>query len=97
MKRERSTHAQQNVRERDRYSLSVLVGAGIMHSARTSRHMFELGRVTYQCHFTEIILDHVRLFKGIVGPDFLYMEDNGRPHRSAEASDTLESEDVNSM
>lgn len=93
--RERGTrYAQQYVHERDRYGPGVLVWAGIMHNARTPLHIFERGSVTSQRYCTEIILDYVRLFRGAVGPDFLFRDDNARPHRSSEVSDTLESEDI---
>ena len=93
--RERGTrYAQQYVHERDRYGPGVMVWAGIMYDGRTPLHIFERGSVTSHRYCTEIILDSVRLFRGAVGPDFLFMDDNARPHRSAEVSDTLASEDI---
>lgn len=96
--RERGTrYAPQNVQERHRYGQGVMVWAGIMHNAKTPLHIFERGTVTSQRYCREIVLDHVRLFRGAVGPDFLFMDDNARPHRTAEVSDTLESENIERM
>ena len=53
--------------------------------------------ITLQRHYKEIILDHVRLFKGTVGPDYLFMDDIACPPRNTEASNALESEDINRM
>ena len=43
---------------------------------RTPLHIFERGNVTLEQYFREIILDHVRLFIGVISPDFLFMGDN---------------------
>ena len=37
------------------------------------------------------------LFRGEINADFLFMDNNARPHRNAEVSNTLESEDNNCM
>lgn len=87
-------YAPQFVSERDRYAPGVMVWAGIMHNGRTPLHIFERGSVTSQRYCNEIILGHVRLFRGAVGSDFLFMDDNARPHRSVEVSDTLQSENI---
>ncbi|GFU79013.1 transposable element Tc1 transposase [Trichonephila clavipes] len=71
-----------------------MVRAGIMHNDRTPLHIFERGSVTSQCHCREIILDHVRIVRGAVGPDFLFMDDNAWPRRSIEVSDALQSENI---
>ncbi|GFX35483.1 transposable element Tc3 transposase [Trichonephila clavipes] len=65
-----------------------------MHNTRTPLHISERGRVTSQRYCRETILDHVRIFRGFVDPDFLFIDDNARPHRSFEISDTLQSENT---
>lgn len=50
-----------------------------------------------QRYFREIILGHVRLFRSAVDPDFLFIDDNARPHRTAEVSDTFKSENIECM
>ena len=45
----------------------------------------------------EILLPHVRLFRGAVGPDFLLMDDNARPHRAEVINVFLETEDIARM
>ena len=45
----------------------------------------------------EIILDHVSLFRGDISADILFMGGNARPHRNAEVSNILESEDIKCM
>lgn len=96
--RERGTRCQQqNVHTRNRYSPGVMVWAGIMVNGRTPLHIFTGGTVTSDKYCREILLGHVRLFRGAVGPEFVLMDDNARPHRSYAVCDTLESEDITRM
>lgn len=53
--------------------------------------------MTSRRHCREIILDHVRLFRNAVGPDFLFMDHSVRPHKPAEESDSLKSENIEWM
>ncbi|GFS89575.1 transposable element Tcb2 transposase [Trichonephila clavipes] len=39
----------------------------------------------------------MRLFRGAIGADFIFMDDNARPHRTLAAEELLESEDINRM
>ena len=63
----------------------------------TPLHIFERGYITLERYCREIILDHLRLFKDAISPDFLFMDDNARPHRNAKISNTLNSEDINCL
>ena len=45
----------------------------------------------------EVLEPHVRLFKGAVGPHFIFMDDNARPQRAHLVDDYLEREDIQSM
>ncbi|GFW63396.1 transposable element Tcb1 transposase [Trichonephila clavipes] len=51
------------------------------------------------CHiFRDVILEqHVRLFKGAIGADVLFMDDNSRPHRANIVDECLQSEDITRM
>ncbi|GFT24464.1 transposable element Tcb2 transposase [Trichonephila clavipes] len=71
-----------------------MVWEGIMHNGRTPLQIFERGSVTSQRYCREIILYHVRILRGALGPDFPFMDDNPRPHRIIELSDTLQGENI---
>ncbi|GFV35780.1 transposable element Tcb2 transposase [Trichonephila clavipes] len=45
----------------------------------------------------EVLLPHVRLFRGAIGPDYIFMDDNARPHRTLAVEELLESEDITRM
>ena len=64
---------------------------------KTSFHVFVQSSVSFEQFCREIILDYVSLFKGARNPEFLFMDDNARPHRNPEASNTQEREDINCM
>ncbi|GFW73330.1 transposable element Tcb2 transposase [Trichonephila clavipes] len=49
------------------------------------------------CYYEKVLLPHVRLFRGVIGPDFIFMDDNARPHRTLAVDDLLESEDITRM
>ncbi|GFW73966.1 transposable element Tcb1 transposase [Trichonephila clavipes] len=46
-------------------------------------------------HLLDVILEqHLRLFRGAMGAEFLFMDDNARPHRANIVDDYLQSEDI---
>ncbi|GFX43610.1 DDE_3 domain-containing protein [Trichonephila clavipes] len=48
--------------------------------------------------YRDVILEqHVRLFRGAMGADFLFMDDNARPHRVNIVDECLQSEDITRM
>ncbi|GFW29230.1 transposable element Tcb2 transposase [Trichonephila clavipes] len=48
--------------------------------------------------YRDVILEqHVRLFRGAMGAEFLFMEDNARPHRTNIVDECLQSENFNRM
>ncbi|GFU05094.1 transposable element Tcb1 transposase [Trichonephila clavipes] len=65
----------------------------IMESARTDLHVQS---VTMTGHiYRDVILEqHVRLFRGAMGAEFLFMDDNARPHRANIVDECLQSEDI---
>ncbi|GFS51708.1 transposable element Tcb1 transposase [Trichonephila clavipes] len=45
--------------------------------------------------YRDVILEHVRLFRGAIGAEFLFMDDNARPRRANILDECLQSEDNN--
>ncbi|GFU31233.1 transposable element Tcb1 transposase [Trichonephila clavipes] len=86
-----------NIIERDRYGgRGVLVCGGIMLGSRTDFHIFDAGSVNGTRYCNEI-LPYVRLFRGAMGLQFLFMDDNAPCHRTVAAEQLLESEDIERM
>ncbi|GFU87813.1 transposable element Tcb2 transposase [Trichonephila clavipes] len=87
-----------NIIERDRYGgRGVLVWGGIMLGSRTDLHIFDAGSVNGTRYCNEILLPYVRLFRGAMGLQFLFMDDNTPCHRTVAAEQLLESEDIERM
>ncbi|GFX59936.1 metabotropic glutamate receptor 4 [Trichonephila clavipes] len=73
---------QENTIERNRFGgAGWLVWGGIILGSRTDLHVQS---VTMTGHiYRDVILEqHVRLFRGTMGAEFLFMDDNARPHRA---------------
>ncbi|GFV89296.1 transposable element Tcb2 transposase [Trichonephila clavipes] len=87
-----------NIIERDRYGgCGVLVWGGIMLGSRTDLHIFDAGSVNGTRYCNEILLPYVRLFRGAIGLQFLFMDDNAPCHRTVAAEQLLESEGIERM
>ncbi|GFY17371.1 transposable element Tcb2 transposase [Trichonephila clavipes] len=87
-----------NIFERDRYGgRGVLVWGGIMLGSRTDLHIFDAGSVNGTRYCNEILLPYVRLFRGAMGLQFLFMDDNAPCYRTVAAEQLLESEDIERM
>ncbi|GFV22627.1 transposable element Tcb2 transposase [Trichonephila clavipes] len=87
-----------NIIERDRYGgRGVLVWGGIMLVSRTDLHIFDAGSVNGTRYCNEILLPYVLLFRGAMGLQFLFMDDNAPCHRTVAAEQLLESEDIQRM
>ncbi|GFU53550.1 transposable element Tcb2 transposase [Trichonephila clavipes] len=57
----------ENIQEKDRYpTCSIMVWAGIMINGRTRLHVVANGTMTGQRYIDEVLLPHVRLFRGAV-------------------------------
>ncbi|GBM19243.1 Chorion peroxidase [Araneus ventricosus] len=99
IRREQGTrYLPSNVREIDHYGGGgLMVRAGIMLDGRTPLHVFERGTVTGVKYRDEILEPYVRLFRGAVGPEFILMDDNARPHRGLLVDEFLKSEDIRRM
>ncbi|GFS91070.1 transposable element Tcb2 transposase [Trichonephila clavipes] len=87
-----------NIIERARYGgRDVLVWGGIMLGSLTDLHIFDAGSVNGTRYCNEILLPYVRLFRGAMGLQFLFMDDNAPCHRTLAAEQLLESEDIERM
>ncbi|GFX05505.1 transposable element Tcb2 transposase [Trichonephila clavipes] len=68
-----------------------------MLNGRTEVHIFDRWSVIGDRYCEEVLLPHVRLFRGAIGLDFIFMDDNARPHRTLAVEELLESEDITRM
>ncbi|GFX76466.1 transposable element Tcb1 transposase [Trichonephila clavipes] len=85
----------ENIQENDRYpTCSIMVWAGIMINGRTRLHVVANGTMTGQRYIDEVLLPHVRLFRGVVGDKFVFMDDNATCHRTLAVQDCLDSEGI---
>ncbi|GFW57129.1 transposable element Tcb1 transposase [Trichonephila clavipes] len=88
---------QENPIERHRYGgAGWLVWGGIILGSRTDLHVQS---VTMTGHiYRDVILEQrVRFFRGAMGAEFLFMDDNARPHRAKIVDKCLQSEDITRM
>ncbi|GFS84754.1 transposable element Tc1 transposase [Trichonephila clavipes] len=65
--------------------------------SRTDLHIFDAGSVNGTRYCNEILLPYVRLFRGAMGLQFLFMNDNAPCYRTVAAEQLLESEDIERM
>ncbi|GFX39748.1 transposable element Tcb2 transposase [Trichonephila clavipes] len=83
----------ENIQEKDQYpTCSIMVWAGIMINGRTRLHVVANGTMTGQRYIDEVLLPHVRLFRGAVGDKFVFMEDNATCHQTLAVQDCLDSD-----
>ncbi|GFV44984.1 transposable element Tcb2 transposase [Trichonephila clavipes] len=73
-----------------------LVWGGINLGSRTDLHVQSV-TMTGQIYRDVILEPHVRLFRGAMGAEFLFMDDNARPHRAKIVDECLQSEDITRM
>ncbi|GFW38196.1 histone-lysine N-methyltransferase SETMAR [Trichonephila clavipes] len=84
---------QENTIERHHHGgAGWLVWGGIILGTRTDLHVQS---VTMTGHiYRDVILEqHVRLFRGAIGAEFLFMDDNARLHRANIVDECLQSDD----
>ncbi|GFX26949.1 transposable element Tcb2 transposase [Trichonephila clavipes] len=85
----------ENIQEKDRYpTCSIMVWADIMINGRMRLHVVPNGTMTGQRYIDEVLLPHVRLFRGAVGDKFVFMDDNATCHRTLAVQDCLDSEGI---
>ncbi|GFU57431.1 transposable element Tcb2 transposase [Trichonephila clavipes] len=68
-----------------------------MMVGRTDLHFFDTGSVTAQRYRDEVLEPYVRLFRGAVGSDFIFMDDNAPCHQAVLIDDFLETENIHRM
>ncbi|GFV38832.1 transposable element Tcb2 transposase [Trichonephila clavipes] len=68
-----------------------------MLGSRTDLHIFDAGSINGNRYCNDILLSYVRLFRGAMGLQFLFMDDNAPCHRTVAAKQLLESEDIERM
>ncbi|GFW06190.1 e3 ubiquitin-protein ligase HUWE1 [Trichonephila clavipes] len=72
-----------NITERHHFSSrGVMVRAGIIMDGCTDLHFFDMGCATAPRYRDEVLEPYVRLFRGAVDPDFIFMDDNAPCHRA---------------
>ncbi|GFU66132.1 transposable element Tc3 transposase [Trichonephila clavipes] len=74
-----------------------MIWAGIVIDGRTDLHFFDTGSVTAQRYRDEAFEPYARLFRGAVGPDFIFMDDSAPCHRAVLIDDFLETENIQRM
>ncbi|GFX89578.1 transposable element Tcb1 transposase [Trichonephila clavipes] len=88
---------QENTIERHRYGgAGWLVWGGIILGSRTDLHIQSV-TMTGHIYRYAILEQHVRLFRGAMGAEFLFMDDNARPHRENNVDECLQSVDIPRM
>ncbi|GFV63768.1 transposable element Tcb1 transposase [Trichonephila clavipes] len=65
-----------------------------MINGRTRLHVVANGTMTGQRYIDEVLLSHVRLFRGAVCDKFVFMVDNATCHRTLTVQDCLDSEGI---
>ncbi|GFU70834.1 transposable element Tcb1 transposase [Trichonephila clavipes] len=95
MWRERGTRNQpQNITEHHAFQdRSIIVWAEISLGDRTDLHFFKRGSVTAIRYQVEVLESIVRLCAAAVGPTFVLMDNNARPHRADIMDDYLKRRD----
>ncbi|GFT14993.1 transposable element Tcb2 transposase [Trichonephila clavipes] len=90
---------QDNTIELHRYGCAgwlARVWGGIILGSRTDLHAQSVTMTGHICR--DVILEqHVRLFRGAMGAEFLFMDDNARLHRANIVDECLQSEDITRM
>ncbi|GFW86670.1 transposable element Tcb1 transposase [Trichonephila clavipes] len=73
-----------------------LVWGGIILGSRTDLHVQSVA-MTGHIYRDVILEQHVRLFRGAMGAESLFMDDNARPHRANIVDECLQSEGMTRM
>ncbi|KAI4880842.1 hypothetical protein NFI96_011002, partial [Prochilodus magdalenae] len=87
-----------NILQHDRFgSGSVMVWGGIFLEGRTALHVLTRGSLTAIRYRDEILRPLMRPYAGAVGPGFLLMQDNARPHVAGVCQQFLQHEGIEAM
>ncbi|GFX12767.1 DDE_3 domain-containing protein [Trichonephila clavipes] len=73
-------------------------GSTSMHCGHHNSGLVECFPTSPGHIYRDVILQqHVRLFRGTMGAEFLFMDDNARPQRANIVDECLQSEDIKHM
>ena len=87
-----------NIVEHDRFGGgSVMVWGGISLDGHTDLHVLQGGTLTAVRYRDEILGPIVRPYAGAIGPQFLLMQDNARPHTARASMQFLNDESIDVM
>ncbi|KAI4876386.1 hypothetical protein NFI96_017851, partial [Prochilodus magdalenae] len=87
-----------NILQHDRFgSGSVMVWGGISLEGRKALHVLARGSLAAIRYRDEILSPLVRPYAGAVGPGFLLMQDNARPHVAGMCQQFLQDEGIEAM
>uniref|UniRef100_A0A8K9XH84 Tc1-like transposase DDE domain-containing protein n=2 Tax=Clupeocephala TaxID=186625 RepID=A0A8K9XH84_ONCMY len=87
-----------NILQHDRFGGgSVMVWGGISLGRRTALHVLARVSLTAIRYRDEILRPLVRPYAGAVGPGFLLMQDNARPHAAGVCQQFLQEEGIDAM
>ncbi|GFS55668.1 transposable element Tc1 transposase [Trichonephila clavipes] len=93
----------ENIQEKDRYPTCISTScrnsfpteiASFCSCGKKTHTCNEEKETTYQRYIDEVLLPHVRLFRGAVGDKFVFMDDNATCHRTLAVQDCLDSEGI---
>ncbi|GFU80805.1 transposable element Tcb1 transposase [Trichonephila clavipes] len=88
---------QENTIDRHRYGgAGWLVWGGIILGSRTDLYVQSV-MVTGHIYRDVILEQHVRLFRGAMGAEFLFIDDNARPNRANIVDECFQLEDITRM
>ena len=71
-----------------------MVWAGISRGGRIDLHIVMRGMMTGVRYRDEILDVYVRPYASAIGPQFILMDDNARPHRARVVEDYLQQETI---
>ena len=87
-----------HIAQLDRYGGgSLMVWAGISVQGKTDFHVLQNGTLTAVRYRDEILDPIVRPYAGAIGPHFILMDDNARPHRAHLVDQYLDNESIERM
>ncbi|GFW92051.1 transposable element Tc1 transposase [Trichonephila clavipes] len=74
-----------------------MVWAGIMADGHTNLYLFDRDTLIDQRSLDEILAPYARLSHGAYKPNFIFMDDNARPHRTQLEDEYLHLVDIQSL
>ncbi|GFX45739.1 transposable element Tc3 transposase [Trichonephila clavipes] len=89
-------HQEKNIERHPYGGAGWLARGGIILGSRTNLHVQSV-TMTGHIYWDDILEQHVCLFRGAMGAEFLFMDDNARPHHANIVDECLQSEDITRM